>query len=122
MSKHSRERALERYNIELTKYDEQQILQKIKSNDCYSLGHTQEDITKKFAYVTYHNIPMKVLYKRTNKKGPSQIITIYPFDADEYNKLHLNIYESQIKSAIAFLQKNKYIVYKRKEKQTHLLT
>lgn len=114
MTKHSRERAQERYNIELTPADEKQILQKIKSNDCISLQASEKDKHKKFAYVQHHNIPMKVLYMRTNKGGPSKIITIYPFDVDEYNDIYSEIYQSKINCAIKFLKKNKYIVYKRK--------
>lgn len=114
MTKHSRERALERYNIELTPTDEKQILAKIKSNECISLKSSETDKHKKFAYVLHHNIPMKILYMRTNKGGPSKIITIYPIDVDEYNHLQSEIYQSKINCAINFLKKNKYIVYKRK--------
>lgn len=114
MTKHSRERALERYNIELSKTDETLILEKIKSNLHIPIDQPTKEENMRFAYVIYNNIPLKVLYLRSQKKGAKQIITVYPFDVDEYNSLMKKDFESKIEGAIKFLQKNKYIVYKRK--------
>ena len=59
-----------------------------------------------------------VLYERANKGGVKQIITVYPFDAEEYNKVMQLQFDSKIDLAIQFLKKNKYIVYKRKGKNS----
>lgn len=117
MSKHSRERALQRYNIQLSKSDEQDILEKIRNNQIISLGASEKDKKKIFAYVEHNHIPLKVLYERTNK-GPKSIITVYPFDVDEYNELTKENFQRKINNAIAFLKKNKYIVYKRNVNKT----
>jgi hypothetical protein len=110
---HAAERALQRYNIELTKYDETEILNKIKNNQIIPLGASENDRNRKFCYVEYNHIPLKILYQRTNK-GPVAIITAYPFDTDEYNLLMQNDFEKKINNAVAFLKRNGFIVYKRK--------
>lgn len=119
MSKHSKERAKERYNIELTDVDEICIKQLIKEGKSKFLYNSEENHNKKFCYVVYKNIPFKVLYNRSKKN--ISIITIYPFDADEYNRIideehekKIKQFNSRIEKAIAFLKVNGYIVYKRK--------
>lgn len=112
MTKHAVERAKERYNIELTEWDKKQIKEMLRNNQMIFLGNADSP-NKKFAYVTYNHIPIKVLYKR-NCKGVQEIITIYPFDVDEYNEVMSIDFNTRINMAIDFLKKNKYIVYKRK--------
>lgn len=115
MSKHSRERAYERYNIELSKKAEKDIMQIIKNNEHTILYPSEQDPKhKKFCYITYKNKPLKVLYKRTNKGGVSQIITVYPFDVEEYNNAKEQEQIEKINGAIKLLKDNGYIVYKRK--------
>lgn len=113
MSKHYQDRALQRYNIQLTKTDELKILEKIKNNQIISLEASKNDKNRKFCYVEYNNIPLKILYQRTNK-GPTAIVTAYPFDVEEYNTLMQEIFENKINNAITFLKRNGFIVYKRK--------
>lgn len=115
MTKHSRERALERYNIQLSKADEIAIIDKIKTNLHTPLDIPAKEENMKFAYIVHNNIPLKVLYLRSNK-GVKEIITVYPFDVDEYNKVMQEEFNKKIEAAIKFLKKNKYIVYRRKEK------
>lgn len=114
MSKHSQKRALERYNLSLTKKEEQEIIELIRENKIIALGTSEENKNLKFAYVVYNHIPLKVLYERSNKYGVKNIITIYPFDADEYNNLLKNDFQQKIDIAIKFLKRNGYIVYMRK--------
>jgi hypothetical protein len=113
LTKHSRERALERYNIKLSKKDEADILEMIRNNQILPLGSVDNDNKKKFAYVVFNHIPLKVLYSRSNKR-PLNIITVYPFDADEYNSLIQDDFQNKIYNAVAFLKRNGFIVYKRK--------
>ena len=117
MSKHSRERAIERYNITLTKKGEKDVMQKIRNNEHIKLYDSEQDPKHlKFCYVVYENVPLKILYRRTNKGGVSEIITIYPFDVDEYNEVCQRDYTNKINMAVQFLKYNGYIVYKRGEK------
>ena len=116
MSIHSRKRAFERYNIQLTKKGEQEILKKIRKNEHIVLYDSGQDPKHlKFCYVIHENVPLKVLYRRTNKGGVSQIITIYPFDVEEYNEICNKDYTDRINMSIKFLKSNGYIVYKRGE-------
>lgn len=118
MTQHAQERALERYNINLSKRDEYAIIEQIRNNAHTPLNLPTTGNNRKFAYVVYKNIPLKVLYERANKGGVKQIITVYPFDAEEYNKVMQLQFDSKIDLAIQFLKKNKYIVYKRKGKNS----
>lgn len=122
MSKHSMDRMKERYNLEISKKEEQDIINLLRNNDFIFCGSAENDPKHlKFAYVHYNNIPIKVLYYRSNQGGVKQIITAYPFDVDEYNNLYDEIknkaeikFKSSLEYAIIFLKKNGYIVYKRK--------
>ncbi len=116
MTNHSRERASERYNLQLDKGDEARIINKIWRGDYLFLGHSETDSKSSFVYVIYKNIPLKVLYHKSTK-GNISIITTYPFDADEYNKLMDEDFKNRINMSINFLQKNGYVVYKKEEKK-----
>ena len=116
MSKHSRERASQRYNIELSYADEKNIIEALKQGRGIPLDIDSGEKNKKFAYVVYKNIPLKVLYERSNAKGIKNIITIYPFDTEEYNEVQRQIFDGHIGMAIKFLKANGYIVYKRGQK------
>jgi len=119
MTKHAKERAFERYNTELTNLDLQQIINSIKNQEHIPLGCSQEDKNKKFCYVKYNHIPYKVLYHNEARGGcckrPMKIITVYPFDPDEYNELLETKKQKQIEAAIKRLKDEGYIVYKRKK-------
>lgn len=122
MSKHARIRGFERYNQTLTKRDEHNIVEKLKNNDMLFLYDSENDKRRKFAYVVYNNVPYKVLYHRT-KSGIQGIVTIYPFDVEEYNALiqEEEIYKKCMRLAVEeakrILKINKYIVYQRKPKE-----
>ena len=81
MGKHAINRARQRYNLDLNYKDEENILDLIKNGNMIPLGVSDRDCSMLFAYVIYKHIPLKVLYK--GKK----IITIYPFDVDEFNAI-----------------------------------
>lgn len=118
MSKHSRERAFERYNIELTSKQEKEIMQKIRNNEHIYLYDSEQDPKHlKFCYIVYENIPLKILYKKTNKKGITEIVTIYPFDVEEYNEKQQEREINRINKAIEFLKNKGYVVYKKSEKK-----
>lgn len=108
--KHSQERAISRYNLYLTRKDEQNIIAKLRANDMIFLGTSETDINRKFAYVVYKNIPLKVLYIR-NKRGIKGIVTVYPFDVDEYNMKQAETEQKKINGAIKLLQKHGYKVF-----------
>ena len=112
MGNHAKDRAIERYNINLSHRATSIILDKIRNNDMIPLGTSEKDKTMKFAYVVYKNIPLKVLYKRSIKQVQN-IITIYPFDCEEYNEVVQDDFQSKIDLAVALLKANGYIVYKR---------
>ena len=107
--KHSQERAISRYNLYLTHQDEQNILAKLRANDMIFLGTSETDLNRKFAYVLYKNIPLKVLYIR-GKRGIKGIVTVYPFDVDEYNIKQVEAEQKKINGAIRLLKKNGYTV------------
>ena len=115
MNKHLKERMKERYNIELCASEARELLNKIRLGDSTFLydavGYNGK---RKFCYVMFKKIPVKVLYERS-KKGVNKIITVYPFDVDEYNDMTQKTYQNCLNGAIAFLKQNGYIVYKRKE-------
>ena len=112
MTKHAKERDLQRYNLYLSENDKKHILQMLRNNQFMFLGDSH-DANRKFGYVTYNNIPLKVLYYKTSQ-GVKSIVTVYPFDVEEYNALMSSNFESKINMAAEFLKSNGYIVYKRK--------
>ena len=71
---------------------------------------SQEDKNKKFCYLKYNHIPYKILYKINKKK--CRIITIYPFDVDEYNNIEEQKKLERIQKAISFLEKEGYTICK----------
>ena len=124
LTKHAKERIEERYNLSLTEQDENSIITLIRENKATYLYDSEKDKQCKFCYVVYKNIPLKVLYKKSETSGAKRIITAYPFDVEEYNSIldkeyqqKLNQFNSRINAAIIFLKKNGYIVYKREKKK-----
>ena len=116
MGKHAQERTKQRYNIDLTYSDEKNILYKLKTGKGIPLD-TECDEGLQFAYVVHRNVPLKVLYSLTeNMKVPYKIVTVYPFDVDEYNGVFENDCKSAINKAVAFLKTNGYVVYKKGQK------
>lgn len=113
MSKHSKDRIRERYNLELSYADEKNILRLLNKGQGMALDVESKDPNKKFAYVLYKHIPLKVLYEEGEKNEAVNIITSYPFDADEYNEVAHSIFKAHIRAAMGYLRKNGYIVYKK---------
>lgn len=105
---HAQERGLSRYAKELEMYDIRKIQEKIANKDYLFIGPSEKNEERFFAYVEYKNIPYKVLYANY-ERGP-RVITMYPFDVDEYNKLQE---ERQIEEAVNLLVSKGYVVYKR---------
>lgn len=113
MSKHSKERIQERYNLELTYSDENNILKIVNKGQAILLSKESNNPNRKFGYVLYKNIPIKILYEVDESDRAVSIITSYPFDADEYNEVIDSIFKSHIHTAMKFLQKNGYVVFKK---------
>ena len=108
MSKgHAQERAVARYNKDLSWHDINQICNLIKNGQHITVGTSAQDKKMVFAYVNYNHIPYKVLYKKAY--GEVRIITMYPFDADEYNKA---VEDRKLRNCIKYLKEHGYIVYK----------
>ena len=105
---HAQIRASQRYNKELTEKDITCIKAYIHNNEHTPLGTDPNVKSKKFCYVTYNHIPYKVLYTIRHKQV--KIITIYPFDFEEYNKIQEQKKKEKIEKAIKFLEKEGYIV------------
>ena len=82
---HPQERAIQRYNKELTRLDLNNMASLIANNEHMIIGPASNNPKRIFCYLKYNNIQFKVLYQRFQKS--IKIITIYPFDPDEYNKL-----------------------------------
>lgn len=118
MTKHAKERALERYNQKLTDGDLKCIISQIRNQEHIPLGCSETDKYKKFCYVKFNNIPYKILYHNKGKGTESKItiITIYPIDVDEYNKCLEDKKQQKINNAIKLLKSEGYIVYKRNNK------
>lgn len=105
---HAQIRASQRYNQELTETDMACIRAYIKNNEHTPLGNDPNSKSKKFCYVKYNHIPYKILYKITHKK--IKIITIYPFDFDEYNNKEKEKKQAKIQAAIKLLESEGYII------------
>ena len=114
MSRHARERATQRYNIDLSYSDERNILAKLRTGNCIPIDCETNDENRYFAYVVYKNIPLKILYEENAENGKiDAIVTTYPFDVDEYNTEEGKFHENRIKLATEFLKANGYTVFKR---------
>lgn len=84
MGSHAIERALQRYNKEYTKEDLKNIRNNLKSNKIVGKPFKPlNDTGNLLAYVMYKHIPLKVLYNPYSYR----IITMFPFDFDEFDKL-----------------------------------
>lgn len=106
---HAQERASQRYNKDLTEKDMNNIRQYIKNNQHTPLGCANTK-NKKFCYVKYNHIPYKILYKITHKHV--KLITIYPFDFEEYNNIEKEKHQLKIRKAIELLESEGYTISK----------
>ena len=113
MSKHSKNRAMERYNLDLSYSDEKKIIRLLNEGKGVFLDLDSVDLGRKFAYLTYKNIPLKLLYAENENGKVTELVTAYPFDADEYNEVATCEFNSQIQAAVKFLRKNGYLVFKK---------
>ena len=107
---HAMERAMQRYNKELSFKDLNNIRKRIANKEYIEIGPCPQDDKLTFVYVQYNHIPYKILYTKTQKGV--KIVTMYPFDVDEYNKLVDN---HRIQKAINFLTERGYIVLSKEQ-------
>ena len=115
MSIHSRERASERYNIELSEADERSLLGYINNGQCFKVNQESSKANTAICYVRFRKIPLKVVYLVDKNKKAVNIITTLPFNGEECNKVVQERWERDISNNIKFLKANGYIVYKKKE-------
>ena len=113
MSKHSKDRTMERYNLELSYSDEKKIIRLLNEGKGTYLNMETDDPTRKFAYLLYKNIPLKLLYAEDLNGRVTEIVTAYPFDVEEYNEVSAQEFNSYVDYAAQFLKKNGYVVFKK---------
>lgn len=80
MGCHAVDRAAERYNKELTRYDLSEMRKLILNGKRILLQVVREGSA--LYLLKYKNLPMKVLYNMET----ARVVTIYPLDIDECNK------------------------------------
>ena len=84
MSIHALERMEQRYNKNYTFEDLRTIRKNLKEGKIVGESFKpKNDTGNLLAYTIYGHIPMKVLYNPENY----HIITVFPFDFNEYDKL-----------------------------------
>jgi mRNA deadenylase 3'-5' endonuclease subunit Ccr4 len=82
---HSQERASERYNKEYTKKDIREIEKKLREGEGIFVREANGE-DKDIVYLKYNHIPLKICYNYVDNK----VVTILPFDVDEYVRLAEN--------------------------------
>ena len=87
MGTHARQRLQQRYNIELNRKDEHAILDLVNKGEFIPLDLDAHEKDRRFAYVKYKNIPIKILYAFSRKGIALNIVTVFPLDVDEYNEV-----------------------------------
>lgn len=119
MGKHALERTQQRYNMELSYNDEENIKAMIRNGRAIHIDEETGDEDKHFAYVVYNNIPIKVLYANWELTSKLKcIVTVYPLDVDEYNKAVEGSFNDRLELTKLFLESNKYTVSKKNDKNT----
>lgn len=87
MSKHSTERGSQRYNIFLSEKDEHNIIEMINNDNCYHLEPDKRYKDRNKCYVVYKHIPLKLVYATNNKGFAVSLVTMLPFDVEEFNEI-----------------------------------
>ena len=81
---HAIDRAQQRYNKDYTMKDIRQISSNIRNGKIVGEAFKpRRDTGNLLVYTIYNHIPLKVLYNPNDYK----IVTLYPFDFNEYDKL-----------------------------------
>lgn len=81
---HAVDRAEQRYNKSYTLKDIRQISNNIRNGKIVGESFKpKRDTGNLLVYTIYNHIPLKVLYNPINYR----VITMFPFDFDEYDKL-----------------------------------
>lgn len=88
MGIHAKERLQQRYNMDITKKDEYAILDLVNKGEFIPLDLDAHEKDRRFAYVKYKNIPIKILYAFNRKGIALNIVTVFPLDVDEYNEVN----------------------------------
>lgn len=123
MGKHALERTRQRYNMELSYSDEENIKAMIRNGRAIPIDAETGDEDKHFAYVIYNNVPIKVLYVNWDKTSKLKgIVTVYPIDVDEYNEAAEEALKDRIELTKKFLEANKYVVYKKNGRKVNKAT
>lgn len=83
MSKHAKQRILERYALDLTDNEYRLLKQVIHVKGCIvDYGYNDEPI----GYITFKGVPMKLIWIY-DTRGRLVILTALPFIVEEYNQI-----------------------------------
>lgn len=83
MSRHAKQRILERYALDLTETEYELLKAELYSKGCIvDYGYNGEPI----GYITFKSIPMKLIWTY-NYFGRLVILTALPFVVEEYNQI-----------------------------------
>lgn len=111
MTFHAIKRGQQRYNLDLTKGDINTIVSQIINGEAIYVCNAKGS-KKKIYYAKINKVPVKVLCNWSDFK----IISMFPFNADEYNMLKEQRWLDKEKDAVAFLNKLGYNIPNRFEK------
>ena len=116
MTVHAHDRAGQRYNQDVPITDLSCMAFEITKGNSFFIEKIDKFMS--FHYVLLRNIPYKVLFStrrrmsdKTYQNKPS-IITVYPFDADEYNRITKDYQDRRINDNIEELKHLGYKIFK----------
>lgn len=109
MTLHAVKRCQERYNIYLSKRELDNVIMQVLTSQAIYIGKAKGSKTKKLYYAKVNNIPIKVLCNWADFR----IISVFPFDTDEYNLLRDKKRTQKEIEAIALLNRLGYNIENR---------
>ena len=109
MNEHLRERLGGRYNNNnYSQTMHKEMKKQIITGKALFVSKSSKTSKRSIYYCKYNHIPYKVVYDFKS----NSIVTVLPFDSDEYNTLKEEKLQKDIQDAISLLKHHKYIVYK----------
>ena len=118
ISEHACDRAIQRYGIELTISDKNNIVFMIQTGNSIPMPELETgDKNMTFHYIVYRGIPFKALYRRSKGKSGGKVITFYPLNIDEYNLAVEKRIQQNLIYAKKLMKDAGYVFYKNWRKQ-----
>ena len=71
----------------LSKKDEYNIIEMINNGNCYQLEPDLRHRNRGKCYVVYNHIPLKLVYATNNEDKAISLVTMLPFDVEEFNEI-----------------------------------